>query len=151
MIKKKKTTPQSNNSQTNELLAQVVASQQTILSNQQDLNDRIDDIEKKSGDGGARLLIAERMFNTDSEHLPELTIMPLRAVRPYSRAMAAASIMDDEVQKGKKSLATIRREAVFRLMRSVKGNFAEKGVRLAEQQAASEGEKGEEYSAGQGL
>jgi len=115
------------------------------------LNDRLDDIEKKTGDGAAKLLIAERLFNTDDGHLPELTVISLRAVRAYSRAMSSSQIMSDKVQKEGVSLSTIRRNAIFQLMRSVKGNWGEKGMRLAEQQAEAEGEKGEEFHAGQGF
>jgi len=142
---------ESEESLNSDVLAQLASAVQTILQNQQDLNDRLDDIEKKSGDGAAKLYLNERLFNTDTEHLPELTVIPLRAVRSYSKSMADACIMDEDVQSGKVSLATKRRNAVFQLMRSVKGNWGEKGMRLAEQQAEAESEKGEEFHAGQGF
>lgn len=102
----------------------------------QEVSERLEDMEsKKDLTGEARLLIAQRVFDTDRVHLPEMTILPLRTVRPYSLADMSASILNPDVQSGKVSLGQIRRESIYRHLRSVQGTLLDKGYNLAMEQS----------------
>ena len=106
-----------------------------IAVSQTESLERLEELETKKDLGGeARLLIAHRVFDTDRSHLREMTILPIRAVRAYSLADMSASILDPEVQCGKVTLGQVRRESVYRHLRSVKGNLLEKGTQLAMEQ-----------------
>jgi hypothetical protein len=142
MLKPKKTDHQedSNGDTSGQLLA--------LSKLLQEVSERIEDLEsKKDLSGEARLLIAQRVFDTDRVHLPEMTILPLRTVRPYSLADMSASILNPDVQSGKVSLGQIRRESIYRHLRSVQGTLLDKGYQLAMEQAKQaeieEGQMGE--------
>lgn len=114
---------------------QLAEALKALTAMQQDVRDRLDELESKKDLGGeARLLIATRVFDTDREHLPEMTNIPLRAVKPYSLADMSARILDPDVQCGKVTLGQIRRESVYRHLRSVRGNLLDKGTQLAMEQ-----------------
>jgi hypothetical protein len=102
----------------------------------QEMSERLEDMEsKKDLTGEARLLIATRVFDTDRVHLPEMTVLPLRTVRPYSLADMSASILHPDVQSGKVSLGQVRRESIYRHLRSVGGGLLDKGFNLAMEQS----------------
>jgi len=118
-----------------------------------DVNQRFEDMERKQdSSGAAKLLIANRMFDTDSEHLPEMSNNPLRTIRPLADAATAAAILDDDVQSGKKSLGCVWRDSYYRHMRGLRGNLLEKAKDLAMEEARSvEKEPYDESSLGKGL
>ena len=110
----------------------LAAALKALVAMQQEVAERLEDLESKKDLGGeAKLLIATRVFDTDREHLPEMTNIPLRAVKPYSLADMSARILDPDVQCGRVTLGQIRRESVYRHLRSVKGNLLDKGTQLA--------------------
>jgi len=115
-----------------------------------DVNDRFDELEnKRDASGEAKLFIADRMFNTDTKHLPEMTNNPLRTIRPLADAATAAAILDDDVQAGLKSLGEVWRDSYYRHMRGLRGNLLEKAKDLAMEEARSvEKEIGEEWTTG---
>lgn len=129
----------SNNGQ----LGEVVAALQRVAEQQQEFGERLDELDRKSSAAGeAQLLVAKRVFDTDRKHLPEMTVISLRMVNPFSLADACASILDDDVQEGRVTLGQIRRESIYRHLRSVKGNLLQKGSELAMQQEAQKAEEG---------
>ena len=113
----------------------LAAALKALAAMQQEVAERLEDLESKKDLGGeAKLLIATRVFDTDREHLPEMTNIPLRAVKPYSLADMSARILDPDVQCGRVTLGQIRRESVYRHLRSVRGNLLDKGTELAMEQ-----------------
>ena len=128
MLKDKK----DNGSLSGEELAVAI---KALAASQQETLERLEELETKKDLGGeAKLLIAKRVFDTDRVHLPEMTILPIRAVRSYSLADMSAAILNPDVQCGKVTLGQVRRESVYRHLRSVKGYLLDKGSDLAVEQ-----------------
>lgn len=123
----------------------------SIAARQEELSERLDEIEKKKQTSSADALIrmVNLMYDTDDKHLPELTRLPINAVRPHALGMMLEAIFDEDVQAGETPLSRKLRNNYFRLMRSVGGIHLGRGVRLAEEQAASEAEKAEEMDLGE--
>lgn len=145
MTKKKNpdSNPPGNNGDTLAIL-------QAIVSQQKDIMDRMEELEKKgtASSADALLRMVNLTYDTDDVHLPELTRIPLPAARPHALGMMLESLLDDDVQSGEVPLSRKLRNYYFRLMRSVGGVHLGRGVRLAEEQAASEAEKAEEMELG---
>ena len=127
---------------------------QMIMQAVQQMTERLDYLEnrKEAGDV-AKLYIANRMFNTDPNHLRELTIVPLRGVKSLANSDTVGSILMPAVQSGDVTLAQVWKESHHRYMRSVKGNLLEKGKELALEEARqSEGPEDYDQAAlGDGL
>ena len=125
-----------------------------VLAELKSLREQVEYLEnKKSSADVAKLYIANRMFNTDPNHLRELTIVPLRGVKALAHSDAVGSILSVAVQSGQVSPAQVWKESHHRYMRSVKGNLLEKGKELALEEARqSEGEPDyDEAGLGEGL
>ena len=123
----------------------------TIIANQEEITERLDDVEKgkgKNGDNAALLQMVNFLYDTDDKHLPELTRIPIQAARPHALGMMLESILDEDIQSGEVPLSRKLRQYYFRLMRSVGGVHLGRGVRLAEEQAAAEAEKLDEFELG---
>jgi hypothetical protein len=109
---------------------------EVLLAALQEITERLEDLETKKDSGAeARLLIAQRVYATERENLPEFTLLPLRSVRPYSLADMSARILDPDVQSGRVTLGQVRRESTYRHLRSVKGWLINKGAELATEQS----------------
>lgn len=118
-----------------------------------EFGERLDEIEKKgSSPNEAQVIAAKCVYMPTNQQLSEMTNISLRMVNPLSLADACASVLDDDVQDGLITLGQIRRLAIYRLLRSVKGNLLEKGAKLAEQQEVNRVEGSfEEADLGKGL
>jgi len=116
-----------------EAVAQQIQLQlEPIIKTQRDIEERQDEADRRSSvSNAAQLLVAERVFNTDRRHLPEMTVVSLRMIDPLRLAGVCAAVLDDEVQDGVVSLGEISSELVLRYLRSVKGNLVQKGFELA--------------------
>lgn len=123
---------------------------QTMVLQQKEMVERLDDIEKgkDTGTSAALLRMVNFMYDTDDVHLPELTRIPIQAARPLAYAMGLDSLLHRKTQKDGKSLNENIRNNYFRLMRSVGGVHLGRGVRLAEEQAAAAAEEAEETDLG---
>jgi len=109
---------------------------QVLLAALQEITERLEDLETKKDAGGqARLIVANRVYATERENLPEFTLLPLRSVRPYSIADMSARILDPDVQSGRVTLGQIRRDSTYRHLRSVRGWLINKGAELAQEQS----------------
>lgn len=129
--------------------SEMKAALEAILYNQQELAGRIDDMEKNTRNTDAALLrMVNLMYDTDDKHLPELTRIPIQAARPHALGMMLECLFDEDIQNGSVPLSKKLRLNYFRLMRSVGGIHLGRGVRLAEEQAAAETEKGIEMDLG---
>lgn len=123
---------------------------QTIINQQQELSERLNEMEKRNTTTSADALIrmVNLTYDTDDRHLPELTRIPINAARPHALGMMLESLFDEDIQQGTIPLSRKLRNYYFRLMRSVGGIHLGRGVRLAESQAEAEEEKAEEMELG---
>lgn len=143
MVKKEKDNPSGSNGQL-----------EAVLNAITDLNERIDYIEnKKDAKGQATLLIADRMFNTDRKHLPEMANNSLRTIRPLADSDTAGSVLNPEVQSGKTTMAETWKESYYRHMRGLKGNLMglAKELALEQTRSAENDNYGDEAALGKGL
>lgn len=136
-----------NTTQNNEVTSML----QSIINQQKELSNRLGELEDKktTTSADALLRMVNLTYDTDDKHLPELTRIPLNSARPLSIGIMLESIFDPDVQAGLVPLSSKLRNAYFRLMRSVGGVHLGRGVRLAEEQAASEAESAEERELGE--
>ena len=125
---------------------------QTVIAQQQELAERLSDLEenktKHNGGNEALLQMVNFLYNTDDKHILELTRIPIQTAQPLALGMTLDSILDDDVQSGECSLSHKLRLNYFRLMRSVGGVHLGRGMRLAEEQAAAKTEETEELELG---
>ena len=128
----------------------ILALLENISRQQGELQERVEELEKSTTNADASIHMMNFLYNTDDKHLPELTRIPIQAVRPHALGMMLESLFDPEVQSGEVPLSRILRNAQFRLMRSVGGIHLGRGVRLAEQQAEAEQEQAAEIELGGG-
>ena len=146
MLKKKKEETQDNGNHQGELITMLEAFGQLT----KELTERVEELETKKDAGGeAKLFMAQHVFNTPIEHLPEMTTLAIRSVRMYSLGDMSGSVLDPDVQMGDMSLQEVRRVSYYRHMRSVGGNLMNKGAELAmEQVKSTELESGQELESG---
>jgi len=122
---------------------------QVIISNQTVLSERMDEVEEgRSKDSEALLQMVNIIFNTDDQHLPELTRIPLPSARPFAYSMGLGSLLEAREKGVTTSLSQRITNNYFRLMRSVGGVHLGRGTHLAEEQAAAVAEKAEEFELG---
>jgi hypothetical protein len=125
---------------------------QMMVSQQKEFADRLTEMEdqnkNKTSANEALLRMVNLTYDTDDQHLPELTRIPIQAARPHALGMMLESLFDEDVQDGSVPLSRKLRNSYFRLMRSVGGVHLGRGVRLAEEQASAEQEKAEEFDLG---
>lgn len=133
-------------------LARLTGLVESMVTGQKELTERIEDLEKSNAASSADAILRmiNLMYDTDDKHLPELTRIPINAVRPHAYGMMLEALFDEDVQSGKVPLSRVLRLAQFRLMRSVGGVHLGRGVRLAEEQASAESEKTDELELGGG-
>lgn len=148
MVKKKDESIENTDGQLGEVLGLL----QIMAKKQQELDERLEEMEETGSKRAAELEIIRLIYDTDDKHLPGLTRLPMQAVRPFARAMMLHALHDPDVRSGKKSLSETYRTAYFTLMRSVSGEHLQKGRELALEKVQSELEKvrGPEIDLGQG-
>lgn len=118
-----------------------------VLRNQKDINDRLDDNEKKNiAQEKALLQMVNFLYDTDDKHIPELTRIPVQAARPFALGMGLETILDPAYADI--PLSKTVRLHYMRLMRSVGGVHLGRGLRLAEDQAQAMSDSLEEGDLG---
>jgi hypothetical protein len=118
-----------------------------IHQNQQELSDRLSDIEEtshKSVDNSALVKLANMYFNTDDKHIVELSFISPLAARPFAEAMALDSMTTEEVRNGTISLNRMLILTYLRFQRSVRGRHLGIGAEAMLGQVTSEGKGDEE-------
>jgi len=128
--------------------SEVLSLLQAISKKQEEQDERLVDLEEGTRQGAAALRMVNLTYDTDDDHLPGLTRIPLRAARPFALAMTLDDLTDPDVLSGKVSLQHRFHRHYFHLMRSVGGEHLKRGVELAGEQASSEAEKGAEMDLG---
>lgn len=144
-LKRKKKATTSDNGEEDEVLFLL----QGIAKKQEEIDERLGELEEGTQKGAAALKMVNLMYDTDDNHLPGLTRIPLRAARAFALGMALDSLTDEDVMAGKVSLQHKFNMYYFQLMRSVGGEHLKRGVDLAGEQAATEVEKGAEMDLGE--
>lgn len=148
--KKKEPTKQSRGEQDGRierLLVQLGEAVSGVAKGQQELNERVGELEKGQDSAGkAELFVKKLAYDPDRKHLPGMTILPLSAVEPFAVAMTCGSVLSDEVLKGEVSLTDIQMQATMLLLRSVKGE----GFKAATEHAKEEAEATKPEGAGAG-
>jgi len=119
----------------------------------QDVNDRFTDLERKTSEDKTSLYIAQRIFDPDDVHLPEMSNNPLRTIRPMADANTAGSILDPRVQRGELSIPQVWLNSYYRHMRGLRGDLAGKAKELALEEVRREKkeEPYDESALGQGM
>jgi hypothetical protein len=139
--KDKKVADDKNNGQ-----GEVLALLNAIAGKQQEQDERLTELEDGKAKDTAQLRLVNLVYDTDEEHLPGLTRLPLMAVKPFAVGMMLDAILDEDVRSGKRSLPSVFRRNYFHLMRSVGAEAFNKANELAAQQASEEAEKGIEHN-----
>lgn len=128
-----------------------------LLNQVKDMQERLDYYENRRDGGGvnpnesAALRMVNLTYDTDDQHLPELTRIPIQAASVHALGMTLESLTEEGVINLQQPLSRILRNNYFRLMRSVNGTHLGRGVRLAEEQAsAAQEDKAEEREFGHG-
>lgn len=120
---------------------EVLALLKAIVTKQGEQDERMEELEGGKGREAAQLRLVNLLYDTDAKHLPGLSRLPLRAVKPFAIGMTLDAITSDPVRKGEISLAEVFRNSYLMLMRSVGGEAFNKGIGLAGEQAAAEVER----------
>jgi len=97
----------------------------------QEVGERFTDLERKTSEDKTSLYIAQRIFDPDDEHLPEMSNNPLRTIKPMADANTAGSILDPRVQRGELSIPQVWLNSYYRHMRGLRGDLAGKAKELA--------------------
>ena len=129
------------------LLVQLGEAVSSVAKGQQELNERVGELEKGQDSAGkAELFVKKIAYDPDNKQLPGMTFLPLSAVEPFAVAMTCGSVLSDEVLNGKVSLTDIQMRATMMLLRSVKGE----GFKAATEHAREEAEASKPEGAGAG-
>jgi hypothetical protein len=131
-----------------ESTSELKAIMKDVIKGQKDINDRMNDYEKKrSVEERALLQMVNFLYDTDDKHIAELTRIPVPSARPFALGMALETILDED----KKDIPLSRTVRInyMRLMRSVGGVHLGRGLRLAESQAEAAATEAEEMELGE--
>lgn len=127
-------------------LTEMRANQDALAKTQKTLGDALLDLqekhEKDKGNGQAALRLIELTYDTDADHIKELSYITHLMRRPIAVLYTIERIGSKAVRSGKESLLSTYMENFLRLGRSVDGRHLDKGRHLAADQL-SQGEKGE--------
>ena len=119
---------------------------QAIAQNQQELSDRLSDIEEKTTkkEGGTGIHIAEMFFKPDDKYLPDFSWISALAAKPFAIALTLDKQTDESVRSGKVSLTEMYIYNLLHLYRGVGGRLMHMGKEALEQQVSAEATKAEE-------
>lgn len=150
MLKKDKTQKQGKTPENGGFEGQVLSALEAITHKLQEHDEQIAEFGTDKGRGQAVLQLVNFLYDPDDTHLPGLTRLPLRAVKPFAIAATLDAITDPDVMSGKKTLQQVFRTNYFFLMRSVGAEAFKQGIGLAGEQQASEAEQqGAEFRLGE--
>jgi len=148
MTAKKTREPEIKNNGNGDGHANLQTTLELLLQNQQELNDRLSDIEEtkhsEAGEGAALVKLANMYFNTDDKHITELSFISPLAARPFAEAMALDAMTTEEVRSGKISLNKLLILNYLRLQRSVHGRLIGIGTSAMQEQISAATSKEEE-------
>ena len=130
--------PKDKNGRVEEMLTQQGELLNQIVQKLQDHDMQFSELEKGQDNAGkAQLMVAERVFNTDREHLLEMSNIPsMQPIRAFALSIVCSSVLNKKVLSGEVSLSDVHLDAILRGFRGFKGKLQE----LAAQQAMKEQE-----------
>lgn len=127
---------------------------QAIANNLALLADRIDDIEDRvqqqnSDKDKAMLVLVNHCYNTDKEHIKELSNISPLSVKMLATAATMDKIGSDEVKSGSVSLVTLAIDNFLRFRRSAGGRWMLYAQNALQEQVTAQNEKdGEDFEGG---
>jgi hypothetical protein len=120
---------------------------QAIAHNQQELSDRLSDIEEATGkkdDSATIVKLANMYFKPEDKYLPDLSWISPLAARPLAEAMALDEMTSPRVRSGEISLNRLVIENWLHFQRGVRGRLLGIGADAMREQISGEATKGEE-------
>ena len=137
------------NKKSQELKADVPSLQevlQTIAQNQQELSDRLGDLEesRNKDDSSAIVKLANMYFKPEDKHLPDLSWISPLAAEPLAEALTLNLMTTEDARKGKISLNTELIYTWLHFQRGVRGRLLGIGADAMREQVSAEASKGEE-------
>ena len=139
--KPKKIENEGNGQQTIQELMQVIA------QNQQELSDRLSDLEEATGkkdDSATIVKLANMYFKPEDKYLPDLSWISPLAARPLAEALALDEMTTERVRKGEISLNKLVIQNWLHFQRGVRGRLLGIGADAMREQVSAEATKGEE-------
>ena len=128
---------------------------QVIARNQQELSDRLSDLEEttRKGDSSAAIVkLANMYFKPEDKYLPDLSWISPLAAEPLAEALTLNMMTTEEARKGKISLNTELIYNWLHFQRGVRGRLMGIGADAMREQVSADAAKGEEempdYEAG---
>ena len=128
---------------------------QVIAHNQQELSDRLSDLEEttRKGDSSAAIVkLANMYFKPEDKYLPDLSWISPLAAEPLAEALTLNMMTTEEARKGKISLNTELIYNWLHFQRGVRGRLMGIGADAMREQVSADAAKGEEempdYEAG---
>jgi len=128
---------------------------QVIAQNQQELSDRLSDLEEttRKGDASAAIVkLANMYFKPEDKYLPDLSWISPLAAEPLAEALTLNMMTTPEARKGLISLNTELIYTWLHFQRGVRGRLLGIGADAMREQVSADAVKGEEempdYEAG---
>jgi len=119
---------------------------QAIALNQQELSDRLSDLEEATGknDDSTRVNIATMFFKPEDKFLPDFSWISPLAARPLAEALALDEMTTERVRSGEISLNKLVIQNWLHFQRGVRGRLMGIGKEAMEGQVSAEAAKEEE-------
>ena len=119
---------------------------QAIALNQQELSDRLSDLEEATGknDDSTRVNIATMFFKPEDKFLPDFSWISPLAARPLAEALALDEMTTERVRSGEMSLNKLVIQNWLHFQRGVRGRLMGIGKEAMEGQVSAEAAKEEE-------
>ena len=128
---------------------------QAIAQSQQELSDRLSDLEETTskGDSSAAIVkLANMYFKPEDKYLPDLSWISPMAAEPLAEALTLNLMTTEAARRGEISLNTELIYNWLHLQRGVRGRLLGIGAEAMREQVSAEASKGEEempdYEAG---
>jgi len=141
--KKSKETEIKNNEQSVPSLQDVL---QTIARNQQELSDRLGDLEEATakGDSSAAIVkLANMYFTPEDKYLPDLSWISPLAAEPLAEALTLNLMTTEDARRGRISLNTELIYIWLHFQRGVRGRLLGIGADAMREQVSADAVKGE--------
>ena len=120
---------------------------QAIVRNQQELSDRLGDLEEitAKGDSSAAIVkLANMYFAPEDKYLPDLSWISPLAAEPLAEALTLNLMTTEEARRGKLSLNTELIYTWLHFQRGVRGRLLGIGADAMREQVSADAAKGEE-------
>ena len=145
MAKKKLEEPEAKNDEQNVQAIQELL--QVIAQSQQELSDRLSDLEETAGkkdDSATIVKLANMYFKPEDKYLPDLSWISPLAARPLAEAMALDEMTSERVRSGEISLNKLVIQYWLHFQRGVRGRLLGIGADAMREQVSGEATRDEE-------